>query len=121
MAIVTDLSAVHRDVTDMMLRIYGDRLVKIVLFGSYARGDFHDDSDVDYLIVLADEVVSTFTEVKHVSPLKASYYLTTGITISPVVVAASQLAESMKPFFKEVRKDKKLIYERRPAYLSTES
>ncbi|WP_298269071.1 nucleotidyltransferase domain-containing protein [Geobacter sp.] len=33
-------------------RIYGPRLKEIILFGSYARGDFTDDSDVDIIIVL---------------------------------------------------------------------
>lgn len=35
-----------------MKRYYGERLAKIVLFGSYARGDFNEESDVDYLVVL---------------------------------------------------------------------
>lgn len=121
MAIVTNLDVVHRDVTNMMKQVYGDRLAKIVLFGSYARGDFHEESDVDYLVVLTDEEVSTFREVTYTSPLKNNYYLETGITVSPVVVAVRQLAESTKPFFKEVRKDGKPIYERRPACLLTES
>lgn len=31
---------------------YGQRLVKLVLFGSYARGDFRPSSDIDILVVL---------------------------------------------------------------------
>lgn len=34
-------------------RIYGERLKRVVLFGSQARGDARWDSDVDVLIVLA--------------------------------------------------------------------
>ncbi len=60
MAIVTDLDAVNRDVTEMMKQLYGDRLESIVLFGSYARGDFHEDSDVDYLVVLDGNDISAF-------------------------------------------------------------
>ncbi|MBE9119156.1 nucleotidyltransferase domain-containing protein [Lusitaniella coriacea LEGE 07157] len=37
-------------------QIYGDRLVKMVLFGSQARGDARPDSDIDVLIVLKGEV-----------------------------------------------------------------
>ncbi|WP_420456905.1 nucleotidyltransferase domain-containing protein [Rubrivirga sp.] len=32
--------------------IYGDRLVRVVLYGSRARGDARPDSDVDLLVVL---------------------------------------------------------------------
>lgn len=36
--------------------LYNDRLRRIVLFGSQARGDAHINSDVDILVVLEDPV-----------------------------------------------------------------
>lgn len=32
--------------------IYGSHLRQIILYGSYARGDFHPDSDIDIMILL---------------------------------------------------------------------
>ncbi len=32
--------------------IYADRLKEIILFGSYARGDYSSESDIDLLVVL---------------------------------------------------------------------
>jgi len=29
----------------------GDKLEKVILFGSYARGDYDDESDIDFLIL----------------------------------------------------------------------
>lgn len=34
--------------------IYGDKLKDIVLYGSYARGDFTEGSDIDLIILLKD-------------------------------------------------------------------
>jgi predicted nucleotidyltransferase len=34
--------------------IYGDRLERVVLFGSRARGDAHEDSDYDVAVFLRD-------------------------------------------------------------------
>lgn len=34
------------------LAVFGDRLVSLVLHGSYARGDFREDSDVDVIVIL---------------------------------------------------------------------
>ncbi|MCL2163101.1 MAG: nucleotidyltransferase domain-containing protein [Oscillospiraceae bacterium] len=31
----------------------GDKLDKVILYGSYARGDYHDESDID-IMILAD-------------------------------------------------------------------
>ncbi|MBM3500409.1 MAG: nucleotidyltransferase domain-containing protein [Armatimonadetes bacterium] len=36
--------------------IYGDRLVKLILFGSHARGEATPDSDIDVLVVLKGPV-----------------------------------------------------------------
>lgn len=35
--------------------VYGDRLVEVWMFGSRARGDWRDDSDLDLLVVLEEE------------------------------------------------------------------
>ncbi len=112
MAVVTDLAKVNRDVTDIMKRHYGDRLAKIILFGSYARGDFDEESDVDYLIVLNEENVSPFIEVTATSGTRNAYYLETFIAISAVVVSLSQFLTSNRIFYREVRRDGKCIYER---------
>lgn len=34
--------------------IYGDRLVDVILYGSYARGDQGEGSDIDLLVLLRD-------------------------------------------------------------------
>jgi uncharacterized protein len=40
---------------------YGHRLQEVVLFGSWVRGDAHEESDVDLLVVL-DEVANRASE-----------------------------------------------------------
>ncbi|WP_421827845.1 nucleotidyltransferase domain-containing protein [Larkinella sp.] len=112
MTVVTDLEAVNREVTDIMKRHYGDRLAKILLFGSYARGDFNEESDVDYLVLLDEENVSPFKEVATTVADRNAYYLETLIAISAVVISHSQFLTSNRFFFREVRKDGKCIYER---------
>ncbi len=37
---------------DRLRQRYGDDLLRVMLFGSKARGDFHEESDFDLLIVL---------------------------------------------------------------------
>jgi len=41
-----------RALREYLAGIYGERLRGLYLFGSYAQGDFHPDSDVDVLIAL---------------------------------------------------------------------
>jgi predicted nucleotidyltransferase len=57
------LQALSQDVKQVLTELYGDRLDRVVLFGSYARGDFHNESDIDYLVVLRDETVNGAGEI----------------------------------------------------------
>lgn len=42
---------------------FGARLREMVLFGSYARGDAHEESDIDVLVVIDDLTDTERTEV----------------------------------------------------------
>ena len=44
------------DAREALYELYGARLRQVVLFGSHARGEAHDESDVDVLVVLDGEV-----------------------------------------------------------------
>ena len=45
------INAVGREVLQAAKDTLGDRLEKVILFGSYARGDFDADSDIDFCIL----------------------------------------------------------------------
>lgn len=47
-----DIKPVLQELKKRLKDIYGDRLRSVVLFGSSARGDFTEESDVDVLVVL---------------------------------------------------------------------
>ena len=42
---------VAKEYKESLQNLYGDELVELILFGSYARGDARPDSDVDLLVV----------------------------------------------------------------------
>lgn len=76
------LSVAERAVlSDLVARLktrFGDRLVRLAVFGSRARGDVREDSDIDILIVLrveeqeedaaADAVWADIRESKRAAP-----------------------------------------------------
>lgn len=45
-----------RDFQARLIRLFGPRLADLRLFGSYARGDFGPESDVDILVVVRELV-----------------------------------------------------------------
>ena len=52
MGLKYDLNNVLEDVRIKMIEIYGENLNKIILFGSYARGDYSDESDIDVMLLV---------------------------------------------------------------------
>src|SRR4051812_37672519 len=70
--------------------IFGDRLRELRLFGSYARGEAHEDSDVDVL-VLVDGL--TDREIGVVAGEAAQVLIATGLPLAPLPMATEQLEE----------------------------
>lgn len=56
---------VVKEVSTALKSLYKDRLSKIILYGSFARGDQHEESDIDFLVILKDEQVSPFKEIDY--------------------------------------------------------
>ncbi len=64
-------------------QIYGEQFKAAYLFGSYARGDYNLDSDIDILIVLSD-FEKYGAELNRTSELISNLSLEYGTTVSIV-------------------------------------
>ena len=60
-------------------------LSEIILFGSYARGDFSDESDIDVLIILDTSYAEIGNFRKRVCRIASDLDLRFNVLISPVV------------------------------------
>lgn len=48
----TILYSLLKQYVEEVRKIYGERLRSVILYGSYARGDFRPDSDIDIMILI---------------------------------------------------------------------
>ena len=83
-------------------KLYGSRLRELWLFGSYARGEQDEDSDVDVLVVLP-EIVHYGTEVERTSALASDLCLAHGPSVSLVFVPEHEWVQLDSPFLRSVR------------------
>lgn len=60
----TELKTILDELKHRLSDLYGDRVAEMILFGSQARGDAEEGSDIDVLIVLRDTNVSPEEEQK---------------------------------------------------------
>ncbi len=88
--------------------LYGERLVKLVLFGSQARGSATPDSDIDVLLVLKGPV-HWLTESERISPVVAELSLRYTELLNCVLMDEAAFLHSTEPLLTNVRQEGILV------------
>ena len=83
--------------------IYGDRLERVVLYGSQARGDEHPDSDYDVAVFIQDPG-RLGDELQRLASVTTDILLDTGAVISALPFRAGAYRE-LTGFMHELRRD----------------
>lgn len=92
------------ELKERLERLYGGRLKGVYLFGSHAKNEADEESDVDVLIVL-DRLENYSREIGRTSELISELSLSHGITISRVFASEEQWMEAQTLFFLNVREE----------------
>ena len=92
------------DLRGRLERIYGDRMAKILLYGSHSRGQAAEGSDIDVLVVLAgpvnasEEISRTIVDVSELS-------LACDVVISCLFVSREEYERGQSPLMLNVRNE----------------
>ena len=80
-----DLSCLLERYKEAVSQILGERLKRIILYGSYARGDYRDNSDIDIMILttLTDEEIAKAE--KAVFNIAFDFQMEYGVDISVII------------------------------------
>jgi uncharacterized protein len=84
-----------------LTEIYGDRLERVVLFGSRARGDAREDSDYDIAVFLRD-LNDRFKEMNRLADLSTAILYDMGELVSALPYPAGSYNERT-PLMHEIR------------------
>ncbi|MBK6765360.1 MAG: nucleotidyltransferase domain-containing protein [bacterium] len=98
------LKPILAELKQRLTELYGERLSQLILFGSQARGDATEDSDVDVLVVLEGEV-DLEEEVRRTSDLRLEYSLEKGTLICPVFTSKKRYQERNSPLLMNVQRE----------------
>ncbi len=97
-----DVKRLMAELKSGLQALYGERLKGVYLFGSHARGEADEESDVDVLVVLED-YESYGAEVERAGELGAELSLRYGVSISKVFLLEREWQQGDTPFLANVR------------------
>ena len=84
--------------------VYNSRLKGLYLYGSYARGEEDEESDLDILVVL-EHFDHYAAEVDRTGELASELSLKYGITVSQVFIRETEWLHGDTPFLSNVREE----------------
>lgn len=98
------VNAILQEFRNALNILYGERLIKVILYGSYARGEATEDSDIDVMIVLKNPV-SPGTEILQVGEIKAKLNLKYDELISVLPISEEDYLFRQTPLLENVRRE----------------
>jgi predicted nucleotidyltransferase len=96
------IEKILKELKHELVALYGRQLRCVYLFGSYARGDFDVDSDVDVLIVLSD-FQKYGAELRRTSEVIGNLSLKYGTTVSVVFTREAEWRMDKLPLLLNIR------------------
>jgi len=96
------------EVKSTLQGLYKDQLKKIILYGSYARGEQREDSDIDLAIILEGDI-NTFKEIDRIIDQIYDIELKYNLLISIHPISEKRFEFEKNPFLLNVKEEGVLI------------
>lgn len=85
--------------------LFAEELVELILFGSYARENHNEESDVDFAVVLRSPDTRPAAEIPKISSIASRLSLKYGIMLSSLPTSYHKKQTSMQGVYQEIRKE----------------
>lgn len=108
----TELQKITKTVVQSSLELMEDKIYKIVLYGSYARGDFDTESDVDIIILLDCNEKELRNYRKRVAVLASRISLENDIEVSLLLKNRDSFEDrrTILPFYQNIENEGVILY-----------
>lgn len=101
----SQLNIVSQLVVECYRRVYGiDRIKSIILYGSYARGDYDSNSDIDITAIVSGDREELQNKLKLVWDESAEIGLENDVVVSPTVIPEDEYEKyrNVLPYYKNI-------------------
>ncbi len=107
----SQIDVITKEMVDCYKRYYGENIIGIFLYGSYARGDFDSESDIDITAIVKGDRMELQEKLKQVWDVSADIGLENDIVISPTVIPYDEFEKykTILPYYMNIAKEGKKI------------
>ena len=93
-------------------KIYGSHLQEVILYGSYARGDFGPDSDVDIMILLDISDFDLKKYSRELSYMTYDFNMDNNLDIKPIAKNQQHFEKWVEnyPFYSNIQREGVVLY-----------
>lgn len=93
-------------------KIYGSHIQQIILYGSYARGNYHEDSDVDIMILVDMSDLELKAYAQQLSYMTYDFNLDYNLDIKPIAKSDAHFKKWIinYPFYSNIHKEGIVLY-----------
>ena len=105
------LDNISRQISQTYRSVYGDNIVAIYLYGSYARGNYSDESDIDITAIVKGDRLELQNKLKKIWNISADIGLENDVIVSPTVIPFEEFEEYKQtlPYYMNIWKEGKQI------------
>lgn len=100
----SQLNIVLKKISEIYKSVYGEKLVRVILYGSYARGDFSDDSDLDIVALVRGDRMKLQEQLKNVWDQTCDLELEYEMVLSPAVIPYEEFEKYREdlPYYRNI-------------------
>ncbi len=113
-----ELKQILDELINNVLPIFGEKLKRVILFGSYARGDYDEESDIDVMFLIDDDAKILHSKYrKAVREIISDIDFKYGTLLCSVLQNEHDFYECIDniPFYRNVEKEGITLYEQKHA------
>ena len=103
----SQLEAIEEEMVNYYRSVYGDSIDTIILYGSYARGDYSDDSDIDITAIVRGNRVELQKKLKKMWDFSTEVGLAYDVIVSPTVIPYDEFEQYKEklPYYRNIVKE----------------
>ena len=98
------IKKILKEFKEKLIDLYKDQLVDVLLYGSYARGEQREDSDIDIAVVLKGNI-SPFKEIDRITEFSYDLSLKYSVLISIHPISNNDYLSRNYPFVLNLREE----------------